>query len=109
MIMVKVHEARHCMRGSFRSLNRPYVARNGRDRLRIRKNWHFGHVLSGRAVGRRLLLGSRTLWLPDVTDGNGCKIQNNVASIKECVILEDGVFCGPSMVFSQCPPRRAPK
>jgi UDP-2-acetamido-3-amino-2,3-dideoxy-glucuronate N-acetyltransferase len=61
--------------------------------------WHFSHILSGSRIGERCNIGQNVVIGPDVTIGNGCKIQNNV-SIYKGVTLEDGVFCGPSMVFT---------
>jgi UDP-2-acetamido-3-amino-2,3-dideoxy-glucuronate N-acetyltransferase len=61
--------------------------------------WHFVHVLPGTKIGQNCSLGQNVMAGPDVTIGNGCKIQNNVALYKG-VVLEDGVFCGPSMVFT---------
>jgi len=63
------------------------------------KIWHFTHVLSGSKIGERCNIGQNVVIGPDVTIGNACKIQNNV-SIYKGVTLEDGVFCGPSMVFT---------
>lgn len=63
------------------------------------KIWHFSHVLSGSTIGERCNIGQNVVIGPDVKVGNGCKIQNNV-SVYKGVILEDGVFCGPSMVFT---------
>jgi UDP-2-acetamido-3-amino-2,3-dideoxy-glucuronate N-acetyltransferase len=63
------------------------------------KIWHFCHVLSRSAVGENCVLGQNVTVGPDVTIGNGCKIQNNV-SVYSGVTLEDDVFCGPSMVFT---------
>ena len=63
------------------------------------KIWHFSHVLSGSRVGEGCNVGQNVVVGPDVTVGNGCKIQNNV-SVYKGVTLEDGVFCGPSMVFT---------
>jgi len=63
------------------------------------KIWHFCHILPGTIVGEKCSLGQNVMAGPDVKIGNGCKIQNNVALYKG-VILEDGVFCGPSMVFT---------
>lgn len=63
------------------------------------KLWHFVHVLSGTIIGKNCSLGQNVMAGPDVKIGDGCKIQNNVALYKG-VILEDGVFCGPSMVFT---------
>ena len=63
------------------------------------KIWHFSHILSGSKIGDRCNIGQNVVIGPDVTIGSGCKIQNNV-SIYKGVTLEDGVFCGPSMVFT---------
>lgn len=63
------------------------------------KIWHFSHVLSGSRIGKNCNIGQNVVVGPDVVIGNGCKIQNNV-SIYKGVTLEDGVFCGPSMVFT---------
>ena len=63
------------------------------------KVWHFSHVLAGSRIGRNCVLGQNVMVGPDVTIGDGCKIQNNV-SIFKGVILEAGVFCGPSAVFT---------
>jgi UDP-2-acetamido-3-amino-2,3-dideoxy-glucuronate N-acetyltransferase len=61
--------------------------------------WHFSHVLAGSQIGERCNLGQNVMVGPDVTIGNGCKLQNNVSVFKG-VTLEDDVFCGPSMVFT---------
>jgi UDP-2-acetamido-3-amino-2,3-dideoxy-glucuronate N-acetyltransferase len=63
------------------------------------KIWHFSHVLSGSRIGENCNVGQNVVVGPDVTIGNGCKIQNNI-SIYKGVTLEDEVFCGPSMVFT---------
>lgn len=63
------------------------------------KIWHFSHILSGSRIGNNCNIGQNVVIGPDVTIGNGCKIQNNV-SIYKGVTLEDHVFCGPSMVFT---------
>jgi UDP-2-acetamido-3-amino-2,3-dideoxy-glucuronate N-acetyltransferase len=63
------------------------------------KIWHFSHVLSGSRIGENCNIGQNVVIGPDVTIGNGCKIQNNI-SIYKGVTLEDEVFCGPSMVFT---------
>lgn len=63
------------------------------------KVWHFAHILSGTRIGERCVIGQNVMIGPDVRIGNGCKIQNNV-SIFAGVTLEDDVFCGPSMVFT---------
>lgn len=61
--------------------------------------WHFVHVCGGARVGRNVSMGQNVFVGNKVTIGNDCKIQNNV-SIYDNVHLEDGVFCGPSMVFT---------
>jgi UDP-2-acetamido-3-amino-2,3-dideoxy-glucuronate N-acetyltransferase len=63
------------------------------------KIWHFSHLLSGSRIGQNCTIGQNAMIGPDVTIGNQCKIQNNV-SIYKGVTLEDGVFCGPAMVFT---------
>ena len=61
--------------------------------------WHFVHILPRTRIGRNCSLGRNVMAGPDVTIGDRCKIQNNV-SIYKGVTLEDGVFCGPSCVFT---------
>jgi UDP-2-acetamido-3-amino-2,3-dideoxy-glucuronate N-acetyltransferase len=63
------------------------------------KIWHFAHILPGTKLGERCVVSQNVMIGPKVTVGNGCKIQNNV-SLYEGVTLEDDVFCGPSMVFT---------
>lgn len=63
------------------------------------KVWHFTHVLSGSKIGKGCNIGQNVVIGPDVTMGNNCKLQNNV-SVYKGVTLDDGVFCGPSMVFT---------
>ncbi len=63
------------------------------------KIWHFSHVQSGARIGKKCVLGQNVYIGNNVTIGNFVKIQNNV-SIYEGVTLEDYVFCGPSMVFT---------
>ena len=63
------------------------------------KIWHFSHVMAGARVGRRCNIGQNVVISPGVIIGDDVKIQNNV-SIYTGVILEAGVFCGPSMVFT---------
>jgi len=63
------------------------------------KIWHFSHILSGSRIGKNCNIGQNVVIGPDVSIGNGCKIQNNV-SVYKGVTLEDEIFCGPSMVFT---------
>ncbi len=63
------------------------------------KIWHVSHVLEGTRIGKKCQIGQNCVIGPNVTIGNGAKIQNNV-SVYEGVTLEDNVFCGPSMVFT---------
>lgn len=63
------------------------------------KIWHFSHVQTGSRIGRNCVLGQNVNIGNNVIIGNFVKIQNNV-SVYEGVILEDYVFCGPSMVFT---------
>ncbi len=63
------------------------------------KVWHFSHVLSGTSIGKKCIIGQNVVIGPDANIGNGCKVQNNV-SIYKGVTLENGVFCGPSCVFT---------
>lgn len=61
--------------------------------------WHFVHVCGGARIGNGVSLGQNVFVGNKVIIGNDCKVQNNV-SIYDNVTLEDGVFCGPSMVFT---------
>ena len=61
--------------------------------------WHFSHILANSSIGEDCILGQNVMVGPDVSIGNRCKIQNNV-SIYKGITLEDGVFCGPSCVFT---------
>ena len=63
------------------------------------KVWHFCHVLGGAVIGDRCTLGQNVVVMNGTRIGNNVKVQNNV-SIYEGVELEDDVFCGPSMVFT---------
>lgn len=63
------------------------------------KIWHFCHVSTGAVIGERCSLGQNVFVGPKGVIGNNVKIQNNV-SIYDEVVLEDDVFCGPSMVFT---------
>lgn len=61
--------------------------------------WHTSHILTGSRIGKNCKIGQNVVVGPRVTVGHGVKIQNNV-SVYEGVTLEDYVFCGPSMVFT---------
>ena len=63
------------------------------------KIWHFCHVQKGAVIGKNCSLGQNVNISKNVRIGSGVKIQNNV-SVYEGVELEDDVFCGPSMVFT---------
>jgi UDP-2-acetamido-3-amino-2,3-dideoxy-glucuronate N-acetyltransferase len=63
------------------------------------KVWHFSHVMAGARVGAACSLGQNVFVAGGVVLGRNCKVQNNV-SLYEGVTLEDDVFCGPSMVFT---------
>jgi UDP-2-acetamido-3-amino-2,3-dideoxy-glucuronate N-acetyltransferase len=67
--------------------------------------WHFSHIMPKAVIGANCSIGQNVLVANHVTIGNGVKIQNNV-SVYEGVTLEDYVFCGPSMVFTNV---RAPR
>jgi UDP-2-acetamido-3-amino-2,3-dideoxy-glucuronate N-acetyltransferase len=64
--------------------------------------WHFSHIQTGARLGKKCVLGQNVNIGNNVTIGDFVKIQNNV-SVYEGVILEDYVFCGPSMVFTNVP------
>lgn len=74
------------------------------------KIWHYSHLQSGARIGENCSLGQNVNVSNNVIIGNGVKIQNNV-SVYEGVELEDYVFCGPSMVFTNdlTPRARMPK
>jgi len=61
--------------------------------------WHFVHVCSGARIGRNVVLGQNVFVGGGARIGDDCKIQNNV-SLYDGVVIEDGVFCGPSAVFT---------
>lgn len=63
------------------------------------KIWHYSHITAGATIGKNCNIGQNVVISPDVVIGNGVKIQNNV-SVYTGVTLEDDVFCGPSMVFT---------
>lgn len=68
--------------------------------------WHFCHIMPGAKIGENCSLGQNVFVARNVKIGNNVKIQNNV-SVYEGVILEDDVFCGPSMVFTNVKTPRA--
>lgn len=63
------------------------------------KIWHFSHIMANSVIGEKCNIGQNVVVSPRCRIGNNVKIQNNV-SIYTGVILEDDVFCGPSMVFT---------
>ncbi len=63
------------------------------------KIWHFSHVLPETNIGKDVTIGQNCVIGPHVTVGDNCKIQNNI-SLYKGVVLEQGVFCGPSCVFT---------
>src|ERR1022692_3982330 len=63
------------------------------------KIWHFCHIMSGSRLGSRCNIGQNVVISPEVVLGDNVKVQNNVSIYTGC-ILEDDVFCGPSMVFT---------
>ena len=63
------------------------------------KIWHFSHVMPRARIGRGCTIGQNVVVSPDVVIGDNVRIQNNV-SVYTGVVLEDDVFCGPSMVFT---------
>tara|TARA_B100001093_G_C26598846_1_gene914936 strand:- start:293 stop:868 length:576 start_codon:yes stop_codon:yes gene_type:complete len=72
------------------------------ENVKIGKNtkiWHFSHVQSGASIGKNTTIGQNVNIANNVKIGNNVKIQNNV-SVYEGVEIEDYVFCGPSMVFT---------
>lgn len=86
-------------------LDRPYFAHESAfvdDGVEIGQGtsiWHTSHILKGSRIGKNCKIGQNVVVGPRVTVGNEVKIQNNV-SVYEGVTLEDHVFCGPSMVFT---------
>jgi len=72
---------------------------NGAEIGNNTKIWHFSHIMSGAVIGENCKIGQNVNVGGKAVIGNGVSIQNNV-SIYDRVILEDDVFCGPSMVFT---------
>lgn len=75
------------------------IVDGGCDIGRGTKIWHFSHIIKGTKIGEDCVIAQNVMIGPDVVVGNRCKIQNNV-SLYKGVTLEDGVFCGPSCVFT---------
>ena len=86
-------------RGSGCFVHDTAVIDDGSEIGRGTKIWHFSHILSNSRIGENCNIGQNVVIGPDVEIGKGCKVQNNV-SVYKGVTLEDGVFCGPSMVFT---------
>ena len=63
------------------------------------KIWHFCHIMPNTKIGKNCSIGQNCVIGPNVTIGDNCKLQNNI-SVFEGVTIEDDVFCGPSMVFT---------
>jgi len=61
--------------------------------------WHFSHIMSGAKIGKNCIIGQNVFVASGAILGNNIKLQNNV-SVFKAVTLEDDVFCGPSMVFT---------
>ena len=74
-------------------IDEPYSVGNGTQ------IWHFSHIMAHVQIGENCRIGQNVVIGSHVSIGNGVKIQNNV-SVYEGVLLEDDVFCGPSMVFT---------
>ena len=70
------------------------------------KIWHFSHISVNAKIGNNVIIGQNVFIGKGVVIGNGCKIQNNV-SVYEGVTLEDDVFIGPSVVFTNVKQPRA--
>ncbi|MEJ6552469.1 MULTISPECIES: acyltransferase [Psychrobacter] len=75
------------------------IVDNGAQIGKDSRVWHFVHICAEAVIGERCSMGQNVFIGNKVVIGNDCKIQNNV-SIYDNVTLEDGVFCGPSMVFT---------
>jgi UDP-2-acetamido-3-amino-2,3-dideoxy-glucuronate N-acetyltransferase len=75
------------------------VVDDGAELGRGTRVWHFSHVMAGAVIGERCSLGQNVFVASGVNIGDNVKIQNNV-SVYEGVVLEEDVFCGPSMVFT---------
>ena len=61
--------------------------------------WHYCHVMAGARIGRNVSLGQNVFVAAGAVIGSGCRLQNNI-SVFEGVVLEQDVFCGPSVVFT---------
>ena len=71
------------------------------------KIWHYSHIMKGAKIGKNCQFGQNVFIDSMAEIGNGVKIQNNV-SVYSCVKIEDDVFCGPSMVFTNVINPRSP-
>lgn len=71
------------------------------------KIWHFSHIMGGASIGENCVIGQNCFVAKDAIIGNGVKLENNV-SVYTFVTLEDGVFVGPSAVFTNDLNPRAP-
>ncbi|PWT76730.1 MAG: oxidoreductase [Chloroflexi bacterium] len=98
-------EAHREEKAEIHSIKRPYVVHESAyvdEGVGIGEGtsiWHFSHVLKGSRIGKLCKIGQNVVVGPNVVIGDSVKIQNNV-SVYEGVTLEDYVFCGPSMVFT---------
>jgi len=63
------------------------------------KIWHFSHIMAGARIGKNCVIGQNVFIGRGAILGDNIKVQNNV-SVYDGVVLEDDVFCGPSMVFT---------
>ena len=70
------------------------------------KIWHYSHIFAGANIGQSVIIGQNVMVSEGVTVGNQCKIQNNV-SLYKGITLDEGVFCGPSCVFTNVNTPRA--
>ncbi|MCK9572808.1 MAG: N-acetyltransferase [Candidatus Omnitrophica bacterium] len=75
------------------------VVDNGAKIGRGTKVWHFSHIMAGSQIGKNCTIGQNVFIADNTKIGSNVKIQNNV-SIYSGITLEDGVFCGPSAVFT---------
>lgn len=81
------------------SIHPSAIVDNGAEIGEGSRIWHFVHICGGARIGQGVSIGQNVFVGNKVIIGNNCKIQNNV-SLYDNVTLEEGVFCGPSMVFT---------